>query len=276
MTIQELINYGNQYLDKKQVSLILSTLLDINPLELNLNNNKFVSDYFISKYKKVIDNILNGKPIQYALSNTCFYGYNFFVNENVLIPRFETEELVYYTLDYIKKYFDNPNILDLCTGSGCIGLTLKKECNNCNITLSDISEKALEVAYVNKNKLNISANIVLSDLFENINDKYDVIVSNPPYVAYGDEVDDIVLNNEPHLALYADNNGLEIYERILKDCEKYLSERYLVAFEIGCNQKDDIIKIINKYLENVKIITRKDASNRNRFIFIFKNIDLSE
>lgn len=276
MTIEELIVYGNKYLHKDEVKLILSTILNINPLELTLDLARIIDLELVNKYKKVIEYVKDGKPIQYALSNACFYGSDFYVNENVLIPRFETEELVFYTINYLNKYFSNSNILDLCAGSGCIGLTLKKECPNISITLSDISEKALEVLSINKNNLNISGNVILSDLFANINDKYDVIVSNPPYIAYTDEVDEIVLNNEPHLALYADNNGLAIYERILKDCEKYLNNKYMIAFEIGSTQKDEIIRLISKYLKDVKIVTKKDASNRNRFVFIFKNVNIDE
>ena len=276
MTIEELIVYGNKYLHKDEVKLILSTILGINPLELTLNLSKKVDLELVDKFKKAILYVNSGKPIQYALSNACFYGYDYYVNENVLIPRFETEELVMHVINYINNYFENANVLDLCAGSGCIGLTLKKECHNISITLSDISEKALNVLNINKEKLGVNGEVILSDLFENINNKFDIIVSNPPYIAYSDEVDDLVLNNEPHLALYADKDGLEIYERILKDCENYLNNSYIIAFEIGSSQKDRIIELINKYLDNVKIITKKDASNRDRFIFIFKNININE
>lgn len=276
MTIEELIVYGNKYLHKEKVKLILSTILGINPLELTLNLSKKVDLELVDKFKKAILYVNSGKPIQYALSNACFYGYDYYVNENVLIPRFETEELVMHVINYINKYFENANVLDLCAGSGCIGLTLKKEYPNISITLSDISEKALDVLNINKEKLGVNGEVILSDLFENINNKFDIIVSNPPYIAYSDEVDNLVLNNEPHLALYADKDGLEIYERILKECENYLNSSYMIAFEIGSSQKDRIIELINKYLDNVKIITKKDASNRDRFIFIFKNININE
>ena len=276
MTVEELIVYGNKYLHKYDVKLILSTLLDINPLELTINLQKVVDEEIINKYKKVIHYLQEGKPIQYALSNACFYGYDFFVNEYVLIPRFETEELVYYTLGYIKKYFDKPDILDMCAGSGCIGLSLKKENPKINLTLADISEKALEVLKINKNRLNISCDVILSDLFENISSKYDVLVANPPYIAYSDEVDKVVKDNEPEIALYADNNGLAIYERMFSSCEEYLNERYMIAIEIGSSQKDSVINIINKYLKDVEIIALKDASNRDRMVFVFKNINLSE
>jgi len=276
MTVLELINYGNKYLDNDKVKFVLSSILGINSLELSLNLSEKIDDSLIKKYKDVIKNIKNGKPVQYALSNACFYGYDYYVNENVLIPRFETEELVYHSINYINKYFYKPSVLDLCAGSGCIGLTLKKENPSISITLSDISNDVLDVLKINQSKLEIDGKVILSDLFENINDKFDIIVSNPPYIAYTDEVDEQVFNNEPHLALYANKNGLEMYERILKDCEKYLNNKYMIAFEIGASQKDGIIELTNKYLENIKIISKKDASNRDRFIFIFKNLNVSE
>ena len=276
MIIEELLVYGNKYLHKDKVKLILSTILSINPLELTINLDKKIDKDLIDKYKKAIDYVKDGKPIQYALSNACFYGYDFYVNENVLIPRFETEELVFNTLNYLNKYFENPKVLDMCTGSGCIGLTMKKENPTISITLADISNKALDVLKINLEKLGINGEVIQTDLFENISCKYDVLVSNPPYISYNDEVDELVKNNEPAIALYADNNGLSIYERLLKDCETYLNDKYMIALEIGANQKDSVIEIINKYLKNVSIITKKDASNRDRIIFVFKNINLNE
>lgn len=276
MTIEELIIYGNKYLHKDEVKLILGSILNINPLELTINLNKLVENELVEKYKKVISYRTLNKPIQYALLNACFYGYDYYVNEKVLIPRFETEELVYHSIKYINKYFNNPKVLDLCAGSGCIGITLKQECPNISIDFVDISEDALSVLKINKERFNVLGNVIISDLFQNINEKYDIIVSNPPYIAYTDEVDDIVKNNEPSIALYAKNNGLEMYERIFKDCEKYLNNKYMIAVEIGSKQKDSVIEIINKYLNDVKIIPIKDASDRDRMIFVFKNIEFNE
>ena len=124
--------------------------------------------------------------------------------------------------------------------------------------------------------LNLDVKIIESDLFENIDTKFDVIISNPPYVAEGDNIDPLVANNEPHMALYAENDGLEYYERILKDVFNYVNDKYLIAFEIGSSQKEKIIDLINKYLKDVKIITKQDMSKRDRMVFIFKNIDINE
>lgn len=276
MSIEDLIILGNEYLHKDEVKLILSTLLSMNPLELNLNLEKQVDEETVLKYKKVLKYKREGMPIQYALNNACFYGYDFYVSEDVLIPRFETEELVYNTIIYLKKYFNSPKVLDLCSGSGCIGITLKKECPDISIDFADISTKALDVLKKNLKGHQLDGKVIESDLFANIHDKYDIIVSNPPYVAYSDKVDEIVQKYEPSLALYADNNGLEMYERILKDASKYLKDKFLIAFEIGSTQARDVIALIQKYLTDVKVILKKDASARDRMIFIFKNIDFNE
>ena len=276
MSIEDLIILGNEYLHKDEVKLILSTLLSMNPLELNLNLEKQVDEETVLKYKKVLKYKREGMPIQYALNNACFYGYDFYVSEDVLIPRFETEELVYNTIIYLKKYFNSPKVLDLGSGSGCIGITLKKECPDISIDFADISTKALDVLKKNLKSHQVDGKVIESDLFADIHDKYDIIVSNPPYVAYSDKVDEIVQKYEPSLALYADNNGLEMYERILKDVSKYLKDKFLIAFEIGSTQARDVIALIQKYLTDVKVILKKDASARDRMIFIFKNIDFNE
>lgn len=277
MKIKDLLLEGNKYVHKDQSKLILSTILEYNPLELTLRLDDEISKEIEDKFLKCIKNIKNGIPIQYALNSVNFYGLDFYVDERVLIPRFETEELVYNTDLYLKKYFDNNiKILDLGTGSGCIGLTLKHLNNNYDITLSDLSPYALEVASKNSNSLKLDVKIIESDLFKEINDKYDCIISNPPYIGENDEVDDIVSKNEPHMALYADNNGLDYYERILKDVSNYVNDKYLIAFEIGFSQKEDIIDLINKYLKDVKVITKQDMSKRDRMVFIFKNIDINE
>ena len=113
-------------------------------------------------------------------------------------------------------------------------------------------------------------------MFFNIDSKFDIIISNPPYIASSDIVDEVVKNNEPHMALYGGEDGLEFYERIILQCEKYLNDKYLIAFEIGESQKDKVLALINKYLKNIKVITKSDMAGRDRMVFIFKNIDISE
>lgn len=242
--------------------------------------NKFMNKEieYLKKYLKdkdmetAIKELESGIPVQYIVGNVDFYGNTFKVNKNTLIPRFETELLVEKTIKYINKYFNNEiKILDIGTGSGCIAITLNKLLDNSMVTAVDISKDALDVARENNKINNTDVNFIESDVFSNINDKYDVIISNPPYISYEEDIMDVVYNNEPHLALYADDNGLYFYDKILNECRKYLNDRFLIAFEIGYKQGNDILNIINKYFDNVNISLGKDYSGRDRFIFIWNH-----
>lgn len=233
---------------------------------------------YLKKYLKdkdmetVIKELESGIPVQYIVGNVDFYGNTFKVNKNTLIPRFETELLVEKTIKYINKYFNNEiKILDIGTGSGCIAITLNKLLDNSMVTAVDISKDALDVARENNKINNTDVNFIESDVFSNINYKYDVIISNPPYISYDEDIMDVVYNNEPHMALYADDNGLYFYDKILRECRKYLTDRFLIAFEIGYKQGNDILNIINKYFDNVNISLEKDYSGRDRFIFIWNH-----
>lgn len=180
----------------------------------------------------------NNYPVQYIIGYVDFYGLKIFVNENTLIPRYETEYLVEKTLNLIKKYkLENINILDLCTGSGAIGLTLKSMLPKSKVTLSDISVSALKVAKQNKENLSLDVNIIESDLFSNIHEKYDVIITNPPYVMTTEPLPPTVLK-EPHQALYSGEKGINHIEQILKNIKNYLNEKYIIAMEI--NEKSEI------------------------------------
>ena len=207
-------------------------------------------------------------PVQYIVGNVDFYGNTINVNKNVLIPRFETELLVDKLIKRCKdKFFKKIDILDLCTGSGCIAITLDKEIDS-NVDAIDISCDALDVALENNKKNKTNVNFFESDIFSNVNKKYDVIVSNPPYISYDEEIMDIVRNNEPHIALYAIDDGLYFYKEIIRDMSNYLNDNFIVAFEIGEKQSGLIVDIINLYFNDVNISIEKDYNDRERFIFI--------
>lgn len=240
-----------------------------------MNDIEYLRKYLKNKdLDTALKELESGIPVQYIVGNTNFYGYDFKVNRNTLIPRFETELLVEKTYNYIKKYFnkDNIKILDIGTGSGCIAITLNKLLNSCDITGIDISSEALEVAKENNISNNTNVKFIESDIFSNVSDKYDVIISNPPYISYDDiEVMDIVKNNEPHLALYAKDNGLYFYDKIIKDSSKYLNDKFIMAFEIGYKQGKDITKIVNKYYKDINMSVEKDYSGSDRFVFIWNH-----
>lgn len=210
----------------------------------------------------------NGYPIQYLIGYVDFYGYKINVNEDVLIPRYETEYLLEKVINISKKIFsDKINILDIGTGSGAISIVLKNELNS-NVTACDISEKALNTAINNAKINNSNINFIKSDIFSNVNSKFDIIISNPPYISSDEVIMDSVKKYEPNLALYAPNNGLYFYEEILKDARKYLNDKFIIAFEIGWWQGNFICDIAKRYFNDSIIRIEKDLTSRDRYIFI--------
>ncbi len=218
--------------------------------------------------EKDYQKLLEGYPIQYLIGYVDFYGYKINVNENVLIPRYETEYLVEKTINYSKKIFDGKlDILDLGTGSGAISIALGKKLDS-NVTGLDISDKALEVAKNNAIQNRVNVNFIKSDMLENVSGKYDIVISNPPYIDSEEKIMDSVKKYEPHLALYAEDNGLYFYKNILSNIKPYLKEKFIIAFEIGWWQGKLIETIAKEYFEKSKILTIKDLTNRDRYIFV--------
>lgn len=214
-----------------------------------------------------------GVPIQYLIGNVDFYNTKIYVNQNVLIPRFETETLVDKVLKLIKRLnIVEPKILDLCTGSGCIAISLSKKLN-IEIDASDISEKALLVAKSNNNVNYTKVNFIKSDLLENINRKYDVIITNPPYISQEEKISPIVKKNEPNLALFSEENGLKHIKTIIKTSSKNLNKKSILAIEIGKTQGNYLIKYSKKIYPNAKIYIEKDLNERDRFLFILNNFE---
>lgn len=243
------------------------------------SNQDFYNDYFeeinqekINEFDNYLNNYLVDKlPPQYILGYTYFYGYKILVNSDVLIPRKETEEVVETALNLIEN---NYKILDLCTGSGAIAIALKKELDkkkmtNCYITASDISKKALEVSQKNVIINNVNIDLIESDLFDNINDTFDIIISNPPYIPVNSkDVEDIVLNNEPSLALFSEDNGLYHYKKIIKEASNYLKNKKFLVFEIGHDQLERLTIYTKTIYPNAIINGYKDLEGKDRILVI--------
>ena len=237
-----------------------------------MTNREYLEQYLEKdKLEDGLKRLESGEPVQYIVGNMDFYGFNFDIDSRVLIPRFETEELVEKTINYLKDYKQDLSIIDLGTGSGCIAITLKKLLPSSNVTAVDLSTDALEVAKGNAKKLGADINFIQSDMLSNATGKFDCIISNPPYIAYDEEIMEIVKNNEPHMALYADNNGLYFYEEILKNCSKFLNDKFLIAFEMGQTQGEAIKDLAHKYLSNITVSIEKDMQGLDRFVFIKSN-----
>lgn len=228
------------------------------------------------KYFQLINkHIKDDTPLSHLVGFEYFYDRKFKVTSDVLSPRMETEELVYKVIDYIRKNnLTNIKILDLCTGSGIIGITLKKELEEFDVKIlaSDISSRALTVAKENASSLKADISFVESDLFSNIQDKFDIIVSNPPYIAHDDKktIKENVLNYDPHLALFADEEGIYFYRNIIEKSRPYLNEKGIMFFEIGYDQKEKIITLgeNNKF----ETVVYKDINGRDRIAVLKSQI----
>ncbi len=274
MTVEDLLFFAKKHIHSDHAKILLAEFLNKNPLELLNYLSETVPQETVQLYQKSVLALEEGKPLQYILGNVNFYGNTFYINENVLIPRFETEELVENTINYAKKFFTEPvDIIDLGCGSGVIGLTLEKKLSTKSVDLIDISAKALEVSHKNCEKLFSKANLIKSDMFQNVTKKYDIIISNPPYIKTEEEIEKIVKDNEPHIALYAGEDGLDCYRKIINDIKPHMKEKCLVAFEIGMTQGQPLISLIKEKLPDVRIEIKKDLSEKDRMLFIFQNLE---
>ena len=274
MTVEDLLFFAKQHIHSDHAKILIAELLNCNPLELLNYLEKRIPEEKVELLKREIKALEENTPLQYVLGNVNFYGNHFYVDKRVLIPRFETEELVENTIKYINRFFTEPvDIIDLGCGSGVIGLTLEKKVSTKTVDLVDISSSALEVARKNCGNLNSNANIIQSDMFSAVNKKYDVIISNPPYIKTNEEIEDIVKENEPSIALYAGEDGLDCYKKILENIKEHIKEKSLIAFEIGMRQANDIQKLVNKYLPDSKTEVKKDMSGKDRMFFIFFGIN---
>ena len=253
---------------------LLMYILDESPQLFSNSLSEQMSKENEEKYFSLIEkHIKEDVPLSHLVGFEYFYDRKYKVTKDVLSPRMETEELIYKVIEYVNASNKNKfKILDLCTGSGIIAITLKKELEQVSVDIiaSDISEEALEVAKENSQSHDATIKFIKSDIFNNIDDKFDIIVSNPPYIDRKDEVtmQDNVLNYDPHLALFAEEEGMYFYRKIIEQANDYLNENGVIFFEIGYDQKDKIIKLadMNGYSAEVY----KDINGRDRIAFLVR------
>ncbi len=239
------------------------------------------TDYKLLKEKyeddelsRVLEKIKNDYPVQYAIGNVEFLNTIINVDERVLIPRFATELLVDKLKKYIEKYnLENSNILDIATGSGCIAIALKKAFKSSFVDAVDISLDALSLAKENANFNKTSINFMEDDILNTkLDQKYSVIVSNPPYVK-NDEYTSPNTKYEPRIALYPGIDDLIFYKSILKESTRLTEEKNIIAFEIGSEQGEDILNLAKSYYPNSIVSLEKDLEGFDRYIFIFNNCE---
>ena len=274
MTIKQAITKGmimlksnNVESPKLKARLLLQYVLDKPRQYIIVYDNKEIDKQQQWQYFVNIEKLTKGVPLQHITHKQEFMKMDFFVDENVLIPRPDTEILVEEVIKIAQKY-NSPRILDLCTGSGAIAISLKKFVANADITAVDISEKALEIAKRNAEKLEAKINFVKSDLFDKLdNRKFDIIVSNPPYIRK-DEIKKLSeeVQKEPKIALDGGEDGLDFYRIITEQAINYLKTGSFLCFEIGYNQKNDVIKIIEDEQNYKNTYCKKDLYGNDRII----------
>lgn len=236
------------------------------PEQVTENDWKLLVEKYPTNLDEIVKRITDYYPVQYLIGNVSFYGYPIEVTQDVLIPRFETEYLVEKVLKRIKK-LDHPKVLDIGTGSGCISIALAKNKEG-NYTAWDISEKALEIAKKNSQQNEVSITFEKVDILHDEKTfPYDIIISNPPYIAE-DEVVAKEVAYEPSIALYADNHGLAFYQKILEKISKSQASLKLIAFEIGYLQGQALIDLANNYFPTATVEIEKDLSGKDRYCFI--------
>lgn len=274
MTIKEALNYSIDKLKQENVEepfsktkIVIANTLNVNKEYLIINENEILNNEQIDRIKSSIDKLIQGIPLQYITNLQEFMGLDFYVDENVLIPQPDTEILVEEAICILKN-IEKPKILDLCTGSGAIAISIAKNINAKTITASDISNKALNVAKVNCKKNNVdNIKLIESDLFENITERFDIIVSNPPYIE-SNVIKTLTkeVQNEPKLALDGGENGLDFYRRIINEASEFLEPNGYLCLEIGYNQKDKVINLMEKSKKYSNIYSKKDLGNNDRIV----------
>ncbi len=261
--------------DKEESAVILLlehvTSLKTNQLFLRMQEEveEKIEQGFWALFKKYLDENI---PVQYLVGYSCFYGYDFIVNEHVLIPRFETEELVENILYRYDQYFKGQtvDVCDLATGSGCIGISLALEEKHMRVVATDISSEALEVARENNDKLGADVTFLKGDMLEPLQGRrFDIFVSNPPYIPEDEPVMSLVKENEPNLALFGGKDGMKFYRIILSGVKPFLKDRAILCFEHGYDKKEEMLKLAAQYFEDARVEVLKDLEGKDRMTFIY-------
>mgnify|MGYP005852560951 CR=1 FL=1 len=278
-TYKEVLKKGKKLTRKHKkessaTELLLLHFSSLEPTELYLNYDEEmpkqqIEAFFKGLNKYLIDNL----PVQQIIGYVYFYGYKFKVNNQTLIPRFETEELVANVLILYDEYFKNRKVklVDIGTGSGCLAIALAKEEPNIEVYATDISKEAINLAKENAKELNASIKFFVGDMLEPLyKQKFDILVSNPPYIPLKEKVDDIIYDNEPHLALFGGEDGLKFYRKIINQANLILNESAIIAFEHGYDKSEAIIEMAKAKFPDAKIFTLKDMQKLDRMTFIIK------
>ena len=282
-TVKQLIKQAESRLDDNNKDVNVAKVLfyhlaNKEPHELYLMYDEEVDKDLEKQFLMGMEEYYNGRPIQYIKGMETFFGRDFKVNEDGLIPRYETEELVENILYRIDDYFPGYKNITLCdvgTGSGAIAISLALEEPKLKVYATDISDLALTVARENADNLKANVEFLAGDMLQPLiekNLKVDIFVSNPPYIPQEQEIEAVVKDNEPHVALFGGNDGLYFYRKIFEGVKALLNERALLAFEMGFDQRELMEEAVHKYFPNDPYEIIKDINGKDRMLFIYRNL----
>lgn len=259
--------------DSNTLKAFLFELCNEQNIDLYMEKDNLANQIVIDKFETGVKKLMEGEPLNYVLGYSFFYGYKLQVGKDVLIPRYETEELVGKILAYYDEYFKGQkvNVADVGTGSGAIAIALKKEEDNFNMMASDISEDALKVAKenakINEADVKFYQGSMLEPLIEQ-GVKLDILVSNPPYIKTDEVLEHSVKDYEPHVALFGGSDGLKFYREIFENAHKILKERSMMFFEMGYDQRENLTALAREHFENAQIEVFKDINGKDRMLMI--------
>ena len=272
-------NIRNTDISDEAVRILMLELCNMSSADLYLHYEDEVDPAILEEYEDGVQRLLKNEPLQYILGYQWFYGNKIIVNEEVLIPRYETEELVANVLadsDYFFKGLNEITIADVGTGSGAIAVSLAKEEPKFRMYATDISETALAVARENAELNGVEITFCQGDMLEPLIQqgiKLDILVSNPPYIPVEQEVQKSVGEYEPHVALFGGNDGLYFYRKIFEKAYQLVKEKSFMAFEIGFDEKDALLELARQYFPLDRYEVLKDLNGKNRMLFIYHNLE---
>lgn len=283
MTYRQLLQQAKKSCENTEVSenslqLLMMETCGLSNTQLYVQYDQPVDDDFMNQYLQNVKRLTNGEPLQYVLGYWYFYGYRMIVNPKALIPRLETEELVGNILadsDYYFASYSQIDIADVGTGSGAIGIALKKEEDRFQMTATDISFEALELAQQNAQLNDCQITFLQGDLLQPLIDrqiKLDILVSNPPYIPAKQQMEKTVVDFEPHVALFGGEDGLYFYRKIFEKAYQVIKEKAFMAFEIGYDEKDAILQLCQQYFSTDRFEVLKDMNGKDRMLFVYHNL----
>lgn len=277
MTVKQLLQTGIAMLEKNNIEnpimharILLENTLKVNREYIVVNDKEVVDKIKESSYLENINRLINGEPIQYITNYQEFMKLDFYVDKHVLIPRADTEILVEEAINFMRKNKkEKLKVLDMCTGSGAIAISIAKNIESVKVYAADLSEKALEVAQKNASQNGVfdKCEFIKSDMFENIKERFDVIISNPPYIRKKDiENLDVNVQKEPLMALDGGEDGLDFYRILIDNSYKFLEKDGRLFLEIGYDQKEEVMSLLKKIYKYKDIYSKKDLSGNDRII----------